>query len=83
MRIPIRKLDLGSHTEKETHDSIVTLVEKILVLNKEHQALDPAQHIDEMRSLDKRIAQVDAEIDRQVYALYNLTEEEIRIVEGR
>jgi hypothetical protein len=30
----------------------------------------------------RRIAQVDAEIDQRVYALYGLTEEEIRVVEG-
>lgn len=51
-------------------------------MNSERYTLDPAQHFDEIRNLDRRIAQVDAEIDRQVYALYDLTEEEIRIVEG-
>ena len=30
----------------------------------------------------KRIAQVDREIDRRVYALYDLTEEEIKVVKG-
>lgn len=30
----------------------------------------------------RRIAEVDAEIDRRVYELYGLTEEEINVVEG-
>jgi hypothetical protein len=33
--------------------------------------------------LERYIAEVDAEIDRRVYALYGLTEEEIKIVEGK
>ncbi len=33
-------------------------------------------------SLERQIAATDREIDRLVYELYGLTEEEIRIVEG-
>ena len=40
------------------------------------------EDLDRVRKLEKHIAQVDAEIDRRVYALYRLTEEEIKIVEG-
>jgi hypothetical protein len=61
----------------------VALVEQILALHKERAPLDPSQHFDEARKLDRRIAEVDDEIDRRVYALYGLTEEEIRIVEGK
>jgi hypothetical protein len=38
--------------------------------------------LDRVRNLEKQIAQVDAEIDRRVYRLYGLTEEQIKIVEG-
>ena len=38
--------------------------------------------LDRVHNLERQIAQVDAEIDQRVYALYGLTEEEIRIVEG-
>jgi len=31
----------------------------------------------------KEIARVDEEIDRRVYALYGLTQEEIKVVEGK
>jgi len=34
-------------------------------------------------NLERQIAAVDAEIDKRVYKLYGLTEEEIRIVEGK
>jgi hypothetical protein len=38
---------------------------------------------DARESLARRIAAVDAAIDREVYALNGLTEEEIKTVEGR
>jgi len=37
---------------------------------------------EEQTALARQIAATDAEIDRLVYELYGLTEEEIRIVEG-
>ncbi len=37
--------------------------------------------LDRVRNLERQIAQVDAEINQRVYALYELTEDEIRIVE--
>ena len=36
-----------------------------------------------MTRSSKRFAHVDNEIDQRVYQLYGLTEEEIKIVEGR
>lgn len=38
--------------------------------------------LDCVRNLERQIAQVDAEIDQQVYALYGLTEDEINVVEA-
>ena len=53
---------------------------EMLELHKEHaeaaHALDDRRH-----ALQKRIEKLDDEIDAKVYALYGLTEEEIRIVE--
>jgi hypothetical protein len=37
---------------------------------------------DHIRLLQRRIAAVDSEIDHIVYDLYELTEEEIKVVEG-
>jgi hypothetical protein len=36
-----------------------------------------------IQALERRIAQMDDEIDLRVYELYGLTEEEIRVVEGK
>ena len=56
--------------------------EKMLALQKERQSVRREDDLDRVRNLERQIAQVDAEIDQRVYALYGLTEEEIKIVEG-
>jgi len=67
--------------ERPAHDEIVRLVEKMLALQKERQSVRREDDLDRVRNLERQIAQVDAEIDQRVYALYGLTEEEIKIVE--
>ena len=82
-QLPIRRIDFSNPTEKAAHDEIVSLVERILALHKERQSVRPEENLDHARDLDRQIARVDAEIDAHVYALYGLTEEEIRTVEGK
>jgi type I restriction-modification system DNA methylase subunit len=81
-QIPIRRIDFENPAETSAHDEIVSLVEKMLALQKERQSLKPEEDLDKVRTLEKQIAVVDAEIDRRVYALYGLTEDEIQIIEG-
>ena len=57
------------HAKPEQQKSIIELVDKILVAKKADNAADTSA--------------MEAEIDDLVYALYGLTEEEIKIVEGR
>jgi hypothetical protein len=68
--------------EKSAHDEIVGLVERMLALQKERQSVRREDDLDRVRNLERQIAQVDAEIDRRVYALYGLTEDDIKVVEG-
>jgi hypothetical protein len=82
MKIPVRQIDFGNLAEKLAHDEIVRLVERMLALQKERQSVRREDDLDRVRNLERQIAQVDAEIDQRVYALYGLTEEEIKIVEG-
>jgi hypothetical protein len=42
-----------------------------------------AQTLQEQERLAREIASTDREIDQLVYVLYGLTEEEIKIVEGK
>jgi len=75
--IPIRKIDFTNPKEVEQHDRIVTLVERMLELHKREP-----QTPQEADRLQREIAATDAAIDKLVYELYGLTEEELRIVEG-
>ena len=81
-QLPIRRIDFENLAEKLAHDEIVRLVEKMLTLQKERQSVRREDDLDRVRNLERQIAQVDAEIDKRVYALYRLTEDEIKIVEG-
>ena len=57
----------------------MALVEQMLALHKDRQS---ARTSHEQSVLAAQIAATDRQIDRLVYELYGLSEEEIRIVEG-
>lgn len=81
-QLPIRQINFDNPTEKSAHYEIVQLVEKMLALQKERQAVRPEDDLDRARTLNREIEKTDAEIDRRVYSLYGLTEDEIKIVEN-
>ena len=78
-KLPIRPVDLTSRSDKSLHDKMVELVSSILDLNKK---LSAARDEQERTLLSRRIDSTDRQIDKLVYELYGLTEEEIKIVEG-
>jgi len=41
----------------------------------------PEDDLDRVRNLEREIVRVDEEIDKRVYVLYGLMEEDVRIVE--
>jgi len=57
----------------------VELVERMLTLNKQ---LAASKTPDEKTRLQRQIDVSDRQINRLVYELYGLTEEEIKIIEG-
>jgi fido (protein-threonine AMPylation protein) len=78
-KVPIRVIDVTSKADKERHGQMVACVERNLDL---HKRLSTAQTPAEKERLQRRIGNTDQEIDRLVYDLYGLTEEEIKIVEA-
>jgi hypothetical protein len=72
-KFPIPKAD------KKTQDEISTLVDKRMEL-KQKEAAEPNQQLKIM--ITRQIEGVDKAIDKAVYQLYNLTDDEIKIVEG-
>jgi hypothetical protein len=78
--MPIRKLDLSNSVNRTPHNRMVTLVERMLALHQQ-QAATKTGH--DKTLIGRQIEATDRQIDRLVYELYGLTEEEIGIVEGR
>jgi hypothetical protein len=79
-QLPIRTIDFFTPADKARHDKLVLLVEKMLALTPK---LRGATSESEKAALQNAVTTTDAEIDRLVYELYGLTEEEIKIVEGK
>jgi len=79
-KIPIRIAELNDRANKSRHDKIVSLVDQMLALNKRLPEIKTAH---ETTALQRQIEATDRQIDQLVYELYGLTEEEIRIVEGK
>jgi hypothetical protein len=77
-KLPIRTIDLSDSSEQEDHNRIVALVETMLRLHKD---LQTAKTDHEKSLIQRQIDTTDKEIDNLVYELYDLTDEEIRIVE--
>lgn len=76
---PVRTIDFTNSTEKAHHDQMVSLVEKMLDL---HNQLAAAKIPQAKTILQRQIETTDRQIDTLVYELYELSEDEIRIVEG-
>lgn len=78
-KIPLPLIDLSDKQDKEIHDKIVTLVENIITLNKK---LSAEKNPNSITIINRQINALDKQIDALVYKLYNLNDEEIKIIEG-
>jgi hypothetical protein len=77
--LPIYPINFAKHTDQSRHDQMVELVDQMLNL---HKNLVAAKTPQEKTSLERQISATDAQIDQLLYGLYNLTLEEIKIVEA-
>jgi type I restriction-modification system DNA methylase subunit/predicted type IV restriction endonuclease len=77
-QLPIRNIDFSNTIEKKMHDRMVQLVEQMLAL---HKQLAETKTGHEQTLLQRQIDVTDKQIDKLVYELYDLTPEEIAIVE--
>ncbi len=77
----IKKLPIPEITQsnKQQHDKLVTLVTQMLEVKKQ---LATAITDSDKNFLHNKCSSIDRQIDNLVYALYGLTEQEIKIVEG-
>lgn len=77
--IPIKQLDIQSESGKNTHQLIISLVDQLLQLNKDKQATTLQTNREQIQS---KIDYCEDKINKIVYELYGLTDEEIKIIEG-
>jgi len=78
-QLPIRVINFDDPADKARHDDMVRLVERMLDLYKRVAAANLSH---EKTALQRQIEATDKQIDQLVYQLYQLTPEEITIVEG-
>ena len=79
-QLPIRTIDFNNPQEKAIHDNLVSLVDRMLELNKKKAALPPSAERDK---IEREIAVTDEKIDEIVYRLYGVTDEERGMIEKR
>lgn len=77
-RLPIKIINFSDPHEKDLHNQIVKLVGSMLILQKELSKTTTEQ---ESTVLKRQIESTDKQIDQLVYELYQLTPEEIKIIE--
>jgi predicted nucleic acid-binding Zn-ribbon protein len=78
VQLPFRTINFTDSTDKSRHDQIVELVERMQLLNKH---LLEARTSSNMTVLQQEITATDQQIDKLVYELYELSDDEISTVE--
>lgn len=76
--MPVRLIDFANQKEKQHHDKMVKLVERMLEMHKKKPQAKTPQ---EITRIERDITNTEKEIDQLVYELYGLTKDEIKIVE--
>ncbi len=77
-QVPVQKLDCKDKAEKKRHDEMVSKVEAMLEAKKQ---LAKAQTDKDKTYYENKCAALARQIDRFVYDLYDLNEDEIKLVE--
>jgi hypothetical protein len=79
-QLPIRTINFSDSADRVRHDQLVGLVKQMLLVYK---CMADAKIPRDQVLLQQQIDAIDKRINRMVYELYGLTEEEIRVVESK
>ena len=79
---PSEAVTLFDDGDKARHDKMVELVTRMMELKKQQARAPKKQSPSAKQLLNQKLAITDQQIDALVYELYDLTEDEVRIVEG-
>ena len=77
--LPIHPIDFANPNDVAKHDKMITLVEGMLSLHKKKA---DEKNPETLHYIETRITITDRQIDRLVYDLYNLSAEEIALIES-
>jgi type I restriction-modification system DNA methylase subunit len=80
-QLPIRRINFDDPSERQKHNTLVELVDEMIHLQGDFSEAE-CERDDRRHALKRRIDEIDREIDTLVYRLYDLTEDEIKLVEG-
>ncbi|MBL7914203.1 MAG: N-6 DNA methylase [Bacteroidia bacterium] len=80
VKLPIKIIDFDNKSEVQQHNEIIKLVDQLLKLNEEKASTQLATKISH---LDSKIEFCENRINELVYQLYELTPEEIEIVDSK
>ncbi len=78
-QLPIKSLDLLKKAEKQDYEQIIKSVNALLDLHKKKASLKLAHEIEQ---IDRRIKHNENLIDEKLYELYELTKEEIELIDA-
>lgn len=78
-QIPLPNIDLKNKKDKEIHDKLVNLVDNIIVANKK---IAFENNPNTKTIVQRQINAIDSQIDRLIYELYKLSDDEIKLIEG-
>jgi adenine-specific DNA-methyltransferase len=78
-KLPIRRINFSNTTDREMHDKLVDIVLKMLILQKKYYS---ARLENDKNLFKKQIEILDHQIDQLVYKLFDLTDDEVSIVEA-
>lgn len=77
--VPIRRIDANNGDDRRLRNRLVALVRRMLALSEQ---LERAKTPPAKTPIERQIDATDAEIDRLVFELYGLTDDEMRIASG-
>ncbi len=75
-----RTINFSNKADRARHDRVVSLVEQMLETKKQLQR--PQMNDRDRNFYENKCAALDRQIDNLVYELYELTDDEIKLIEG-
>ena len=76
-RIPMPVIDLSNSSHKEVHDKIVVLVDNIIELNKK---VNTEKNPNSLNMINRQILACEKQLDNLIFSIYNLNDEEKKII---